>query len=327
MSIQPTLRISPSDLNSLMATLEVNVVALSECLVSPGYRLELSGVNAPGIHYNLAGIGKAFIGAASPIDLSPHTLIVVPPNSSFRIEVSADRGAGSPLKSVDGRQRTAGVGMLRRFVAGEGDPAIILICGYFRACYGASTELFSTLSSPIVEQFDSSDQLDHKLKSALAELVAQEIGTGAMTSALLKQVIIALLRRSLTSINSWTERFSMLSDPQIVRAFADMAARPGAPHTVQSLAQRAALSRSLFMARFTELTGRSPMVVLRDLRMRQAARQLTAGTLAVGQIARNAGYESRSSFIRAFRKAYGCEPSDYRCSEPADPAGAGDSTG
>jgi AraC family transcriptional regulator, activator of mtrCDE len=82
--------------------------------------------------------------------------------------------------------------MLRRYVAGAGDPDIVLICGFFHASYGSSLELFSDLSSPIVERFDARDQLDHKLKSALAELVSQEIGFGAMSAALLKQVIIVV---------------------------------------------------------------------------------------------------------------------------------------
>jgi hypothetical protein len=57
----------------------------------------------------------------------------------------------------------------------------------------------------------------------------------AMTAAVLKQVFVTLLRRSLISAETWTERFALLSDPQIARAFADMVEMPGAPHSVQSL--------------------------------------------------------------------------------------------
>jgi AraC-like DNA-binding protein len=53
------------------------------------------------------------------------------------------------------------------------------------------------------------------------------------------------------------------------------------------------------------------MTVLRDLRMRQAAHQLTSGTLTLDQIAGHTGYESRRSFVRAFRKAYGSAPTEY----------------
>jgi AraC family transcriptional activator of mtrCDE len=147
---------------------------------------------------------------------------------------------------------------------------------------------------------------------ALAELVAQEIGSAAMSSALLKQVIVALLRRSLRSMDLWIERFALLGDPQIARAFAEIVANPGARHSVESLARTAFLSRSAFMARFRSAVGRSPMTVLRDVRMRQAAEQLRAKAFTVDEVMHNAGYASRSSFVRAFHRAHGCDPSSYR---------------
>ncbi|MEA3114245.1 MAG: AraC family transcriptional regulator, activator of mtrCDE, partial [Caballeronia sp.] len=70
-------------------------------------------------------------------------------------------------------------------------------------------------------------------------------------------------RRSLRSNALWMERFALLGDPQIGKAFADMVARPAAPHTVASLAECAYLSRSAFMARFSDALGQSPMQVLR----------------------------------------------------------------
>jgi AraC family transcriptional activator of mtrCDE len=188
----------------------------------------------------------------------------------------------------------------------------MLICGYFNASYGAAVDLFAPFTDVVIEQFDSADRLDHTLKAALAELVAQEVGMGAMTTALLKQVVITLLRRSLSSMNSWVERLAIFCDPPIARAFAEMVARPGAPHSVLTLSRAGALSRSAFMARFTAAFGEPPMMVLRRVRMRQAAHLLTASSLPVDSVARRVGYASRSSFFRAFRSTYGSEPSVYR---------------
>nr|WP_256367342.1 AraC family transcriptional regulator [Acidisphaera sp. S103] len=272
----------------------------------------MGSIGVPGIHYNLKGTGRMFIRNGPPIELKPHTLIVVPPHSPFRIETAPAPGHTSTLRSVEGRLHATTTGMLRRVVAGDTVPEILLICGFFNAIYGSSTDLFATLGGPIVEQFDETDRLEATLRTALAELVEQEIGCGAMSAALLKQVIVMILRRSLTSVNLWVERFAMLSDPQIARAFAEMALHPGADHTVLSLAQSACLSRSAFMARFSALVGQPPMVILRDLRMRQAARQLNAHQMSVDQIAHAAGYDSRSSFVRAFRKIFDCEPTEYR---------------
>jgi AraC-like DNA-binding protein len=307
---RPISRISPTDLERLLATLDVNFVGLSECLVSSGYSLELGGVNAPGIHYNIVGTGRAVIGDSEAVALMPHTLIVLPPNSQFRIEVEGSNGF-TGLRRIKGEPRTPLSGTMRR-VAGDGNPSLMLVCGYFHATYGATTDLFGGLAEPIVEQFDVRDQVDAKLQAALHELVAQEIGSGAMSAALLKQVIVLLLRRSLVSMNAWVERVSVLSDPLVARAFAAMAMHPGGNHSLETLANVACLSRSAFAARFTAVIGKSPMHVLRELRLRQAMQQLKAGGMTLELIAQNVGYASRSSFTRAFRKSYGMDPSDVR---------------
>lgn len=318
----PISRISRTDLELLMRTLEVSFVHLSECVVSSGYGLTLDGVDATGIHYNLRGTGIAHIGNGSAIELEPHTMIVVPPRSALRIDVPGERPAAS-VRIVDGKSCVTVNDGVYRFVAGDGTPDLIMFCGFFHAVYASSISLFGTLSAPIVERFDACDLLDQKLNAALSELVSQEVGVHAMSSALLKQVVVTLLRRALTSPNSWVEQFSLLRDPQVARAFAVMVENPGAPHTVESLARSASLSRSAFMAHFHEAVGRSPMLVLRDLRMRQAARQLTSATYSIEQIATNAGYESRSSFIRAFRKSFGLDPTDFRASRLSVSASSG----
>jgi hypothetical protein len=61
---------SRSDLETLMTTLEVDVVRLTECLVSPGWRLSFPATDLPAIHYNLAGIGQMVVGAGRQ-SLSP----------------------------------------------------------------------------------------------------------------------------------------------------------------------------------------------------------------------------------------------------------------
>jgi AraC family transcriptional activator of mtrCDE len=203
-------------------------------------------------------------------------------------------------------------GTAKRISAGNSDPEVIMICGCFHASYGSSIDLFATLASPIVERFDATDQLGYRLEAALAELVDQQVGMEAMATALLKQVLITLLRRSLSSGDLRLEQFSILSDPQVTRAFARMAANPGARHSVTTLSDTAGLSRSAFMARFTDAVGCSPMVALRQLRMRQASNLLTANVLSIEQIAHAIGYASRSSFSRVFRRAFGSDPAEYR---------------
>jgi AraC family transcriptional activator of mtrCDE len=301
-------KLATADLNNLMRALEIDVVALTEMLIPSGHRAEMGTLDAPAIHYTLSGRGRISIGDGPPMPLEPHMLVIKPPNTPFAIEVD---GAGGPKQLITRDCWKRHDGVLRVGMPSE-QPEVIQICGFFNASFGQSIGLFRELREPVVEKFEPTDKIDLKLREAIEELCAQEIGMGAMTASLLKQVIVALVRRSMKSSRSWTDRFSILADRQITRAFADMVARPGAAHTVQSLAHGAGLSRSAFMARFAEIFGRSPMAILRDLRMRQAALDLTTTTTPVDVVAHNAGYESRSSFVRAFRKAYNIDPSEYR---------------
>jgi AraC family transcriptional activator of mtrCDE len=310
---QPTSpsRLSPGDLNELITLLDIQVLGLSECLVSQEFMLELDGHDAPGIHYILSGVGRLHIAGAETVPLKPHTLLIVPPRHPLKLEVPGSQAGIAPTV-VPGREHKQVVDSIKRFRAGHAEPMTVMICGYFKASFGASINLFDTLSTPIVERFDASDRLDVYLRTAFDELVAQEVGAGAMSGALLKQVIVALVRRSLKSNALWMERFALLGDPQIARAFADMVARPSAPHTVASLAEAAILSRSAFMARFSAALGQSPMQALRDIRMRQAAVQLRTGDLSLDQVARHAGYVSRGAFVRAFREVFDTGPAEYR---------------
>lgn len=305
-------RISAWSLSRLIATLDVKAVTLSQCVLSSDCNVVIKAHDLPGIYYVLEGIGYIYLFNDPPIKIFAHTLIIVPPNCPFRLEVFNDeelvrmRAAtkiGSGSKKIDKYSDYSDRG---------DEPKTVMICGLFKAAYGSTPDLFETLSGPTIQNFSATDQLDAKLKIAMAELGSQEIGSGAMTAALLKQVIVAVVRKSLESMHVWVERFSMLSDPKIAQAFAEMVAQPYKAHSIHSLAETACLSRSAFIVRFTNAIGRSPMMVLRDLRMRQAANHLSAGNISLEQVIRNTGYASSGSFCRAFKQAYGVDPAVYR---------------
>lgn len=324
MNVQPIWRISRADLDKLMTTLEVKHLRLSECALAAGTRLEVARGEHPTIHYGFAGSGVILVEGEPPIDICAHTLVVVPARRATTIV--APGVSGVLARPPGGEEAVVFVpGASPRYKIGEAEPVLQVGCGTFVALYAAGLDLFASQAVPIVETFDAHDQLDQVMNYAMSELTAQEVGGGPMSAALLKLVLLSLLRRCLISTNPWVERFSILNDPPIARAFAEMANRPAAQHTVHSLSQSAALSRSAFMARFAAVVGESPMAVLRRLRMRHAASLLAANALSIDQVAMQAGYQSRSSFTRTFRRHFGTDPSEYRAQaqrssqfEPAD---------
>jgi AraC family transcriptional activator of mtrCDE len=310
---RPKLRIPSTDIDRLMLGLEVHMHALAQCVISPGWRLSFSASDKTAIHYNLRGTGKMLVADFPAFTLTPHTMVIVPMKLPVRMEVSEPNQSNT--KSIDVKQLETIPGRITRVVAGNGASELVVVCGYFRTSYSRSIDIFDTLASPIVEKFSESDRLDQSLSAALMESSAQRVGMAAMTASLLKQVVLTLLRRSLETPRLWAERFPVLSDPRVARAFASMIADPGSHHTAQSLARAAGLSRSAFMAHFTRAFGIPPLAALRELRMRHAARLLDANILQIEQIAKAVGYDNRSSFSRAFRAIYDLDPSEYRAAE------------
>jgi AraC family transcriptional regulator, activator of mtrCDE len=309
---QPFWRISRVDLDKLMTTLEVDRVRLSECTLTAGSRLEVARSEHPTIHYGFAGSGTVLVEGEPPIELSAHTLVLIPARRSATIVAPYPRGGAQ--RTFGGGQGSAAFipGTGSRHLVGNGEAVLRLACGSFAAVHAAGLDLFASLATPIVETFDAHDQLDQIMIYAMVELASQEVGGGPMSAALLKLVLLSLLRRSLISANPWVERFSVLNDPPIARAFAEMASKPSGQYTVHAQSQSVGLSRSAFMARFAAAFGESPMSVLRRLRMRHAAGLLSANAVSIDQVAMHSGYQSRSSFTRTFRKHYGTDPSAYR---------------
>ncbi|MFI8194153.1 helix-turn-helix domain-containing protein [Streptomyces sp. NPDC085946] len=82
--------------------------------------------------------------------------------------------------------------------------------------------------------------------------------------------------------------------------------------TLDELAQQAGLSRFHFIRLFTAATGSSPYRFLTDLRMDRARRWLDRSNEPVAVIGRRCGYKNAGHFATAFRRQFGCSPTQYR---------------
>lgn len=78
------------------------------------------------------------------------------------------------------------------------------------------------------------------------------------------------------------------------------------------MAASVAMSRSTLYRRLGTLTGRSPMDVLREYRLDQAAQWLEQTDANVSEIAYGVGFKSVPHFCARFRERHGHSPSAYR---------------
>lgn len=130
-----------------------------------------------------------------------------------------------------------------------------------------------------------------------------------LADILVIQAIRAWLETAQEARKGW---LAAMRDPQIGRALAKIHQHPEYPWSVATLANEAALSRSAFSARFTEMVGQSVVNYLTEWRMAVATSLLDETDLALAEIAMRVGYGSEPAFGRAFKRVYGTSPGQRR---------------
>ena len=96
------------------------------------------------------------------------------------------------------------------------------------------------------------------------------------------------------------------------RALGLLHERPVHPWTLHGLAREVGLSRSALADRFVHFVGHPPMQYLTRWRMQLAARRLADGDAKVSAVALDVGYDSEAAFSRAFKRAAGVPPAEWR---------------
>jgi signal transduction histidine kinase/ligand-binding sensor domain-containing protein/DNA-binding response OmpR family regulator len=86
-----------------------------------------------------------------------------------------------------------------------------------------------------------------------------------------------------------------------------------AEFTVIDLARELGISRSQFFKRVQLLTGKSPLEIIRDIRLQHAAQLLEKSQLSVSEIAYQVGFNNPKYFARYFKEFYHVLPSEYAC--------------
>lgn len=104
-----------------------------------------------------------------------------------------------------------------------------------------------------------------------------------------------------------------LRDTHVRRALKLVHRDPAHPWTVETLAKAVGMSRSGLSARFQSLMGISPLKYVTQVRMHVAATALTDDARAtLSEISQRVGYDTESSFGRAFKRYFGVSPGAFR---------------
>ena len=146
----------------------------------------------------------------------------------------------------------------------------------------------------------------------LAEQGGATEGSATLTRAPITQCIVYLLRYLSEQSDARLSWLPGREDTNLSRAVDAIFEHPEAHHTVDSLADDAIMSGSVFAARFRAAFGSTPISFLHDMRLRRAAEHLRQkGETAVEQISRRLGFNSRNHFLRAFKVHFSVSPAAF----------------
>jgi AraC-like DNA-binding protein len=157
------------------------------------------------------------------------------------------------------------------------------------------------------------DWAETSFRYAASEHAARRPGSQDILGRLSELIFVEALREHLEQLQEdATGWLAALRDPLLSRALTMMHARPAHPWTAEDLAKEACLSRSAFAERFTGIVGLPPMSYLTRWRMLLAGQRLRESADTIAQVAESVGYESESTFSRAFAREMGLAPGAWR---------------
>ena len=201
-----------------------------------------------------------------------------------------------------------------RLIAGRPDSSDLQVaCGVVAVTYGDSLGLFQRSREIIIADLSGYTLARVAFESILAEQVMASPGSVALTQALMTQCLVYLLRYLSEQSDGRLPWLSGLEDPNLAPALELILEHPAAVHIVDSLADAAIMSRSLFAERFRAAFGCTPIRFLHDVRLRRATELLRQGRgMSIDQVAHRVGFKSRSHFSQAFKDHFGNPPAAFR---------------
>jgi AraC-like DNA-binding protein len=200
-----------------------------------------------------------------------------------------------------------------------GGPGATMLCGFFNFDRQTAHPLLRALPDVIhVNAGGDAPLLDGLLALTDQESAAPRPGSGALVDLMCGLLLVQMLRAQLSVDPDAAAPWILgLKDRRIATALELIHERPEASWSVASLASRVAMSRSSFAARFATCVGEGPMSYLARCRILRAAQMLSTESLSVAEAMHRVGYQSESSFSKAFVRCLGCTPAYYRGSARA----------
>ena len=196
-----------------------------------------------------------------------------------------------------------------QIIANESDQAQ-LVCVDLDFQSGSGVALINALPSIICLSVDNDDPVGRTACWLFEEAFNTELGQQALINKLGDIFLIQILRHILKEGIVLQGMLAGMAHPQLSKLMAVIHEKPEEQWTVDSMAEKALMSRAKFAALFKTTVGQAPSDYLADLRI-ALAQGLLKKELPVSLVANKVGYEHGSALARVFRKKLGLSPKEW----------------
>jgi len=257
-------------------------------------------------------------GVPNPVLLTAGDCFLLPRGRPFSLSTDLS------LKPIDFQQLLAELRSGSRLVSG--DNALCYLVGGHFVLAGSHAQMLLGSLPPIVHIRKEADKaaMRWSLERMMAELQDPRPGGSLIAQQLACMMLVQALRLHLADgAKGGVGWLFALADQQMSAAITAMHNAPAHRWTLQELAARAGMSRSIFALRFKQTVGETPLEYLTRWRMMLAADRLKDAGNSISAIALALGYESESAFGKAFKRVMGCSPRQFgRKKQPAQSSSA-----
>jgi AraC-like DNA-binding protein len=291
------------EVEALLATIDAGASGFTLCQIADGVRLVGQPSDGVAVLQVLQGTMRLDLPGGTTCTARAGQLVLVP--GGVRPQMACDGAVVT--HTVDGRQCLVRQNGWLVADATRGQPAELVVAA--ARMTGTTTR---SLSGVLVGRLGELPEGRQALAMLRAELARSSPGSTTMAVTLMSVCIVIGLRLAL--VHAGERGPARIADRRsaIDRAIAAVRARPADPHSIDSLADAAGMSRSTLTRYFRTVLNTTPAAFVQRARLTDAATMLRTTSLPVKLIAATAGFASRSHFSRAFRAAFGSDPSAYR---------------
>ena len=290
------------DTEKLLSRLCVDVLSFSLGEITPEYVPCLSAVDQVVVLYVIKGVGS-LEWSGGEIALGEGMVIVIPNNLQTILRGDGQRDAANDGITVS----SAGC----HDAPSNDTGGLVVASSVVTASAGHGLGYFESLKHPLVEDANA-PLLTLIFSGILDELENPGIGSKCVVEALMKQVLIVLLRRTLACQKISTPLYLTVANPKLALVINTIQDSHGERLSIPALASMVGMTAFGLTQEFERVFGESLLEYIQGVRLHEASTLLTQTDLPIKYIAASVGFASRSHFSRAFRKRQGEDPTSFR---------------